>query len=49
MKQPDEEVMSILQRENEAFLLTHMGARINQVQYVEPLAGNSDKINNGGF
>ena len=36
-KQTDEEVMQILQRENEAYILTHMGVGINEIQYVEPL------------
>jgi len=36
-KQADEEVMAMLQRENESFILTHMGANIDHVQFIEPL------------
>lgn len=42
-KQSDEEVMAILQRENEAFVLTHMGTQFEQLQYVEPIEATKIK------
>ena len=40
--QKKSKVMAILQRENEAFVLTHMAAALSDVQYVEPLEALQD-------